>query len=138
MQDASKLVDYESSGSNNTEERVYPPGENNSDDEFDEIKRPFRDYANSMGDSLFRRDAEIYGLSEEESWEEMLWNEEDYFAKQFSYMKQYGNTMGFITISHMDAALDVVNEDRTVHCGFSRGLRKIPGLTWVDFSRGED
>jgi hypothetical protein len=85
-----------------------------------------------MGDSLFRRDAEIYGLNEEESWEEMLWNEEDYFAKQFSYMKQYGNTMGFITISHMDAALDVVNEDRTVHCGFSRGLWEKNSWSHVD------
>ena len=118
MQDSSKVVDYESSGSGNTEERVYPPGEENSDDEFDDIKRPMRDYADRMGDSLFDRDAEIYGLSEEDSWEQMLWNDEDYFAKQFSYMKSYGNTMGFITISHMDAALDVVNEDCTMHCGF--------------------
>jgi hypothetical protein len=143
MQDASMLVEYESSGSNNTEERVYPPGENNSDDEFDEIKRPFRDYANSMGDSLFRRDAEIYGLNEEESWEEMLWNEEDYFAKQFSYMKQYGNTMGFITISHMDAALDVyfVTEDRTTQFiaswtpDTSKGISDIIRDLWLQMDK---
>jgi len=62
-----------------------------------------------MGDSLFNRDAEIYGLSEDDSWEQMLWNEEDYFAKQFTYLKKYGNTMGYITISHMDVYF--VNED---------------------------